>query len=240
MTREKSGESTAHALTPPSGPYNPLDRINLARSIEGELLGRDVTPLGDVGAVRGSGIYAIYYAGKAKLYQPTTNTPPDFCRPIYVGKAIPKGSRKGGLSASRGTGNPLRERLRQHAGSIDEAVNIDLADFFVRHLLVDDIWIPLGENVMIERFRPAWNLAVEGFGNKVPGQLRITQKLSPWDVLHPGRGVAEGLGATPVSQEFMIKRVSDFLADRPMDKLPRAVRMRQVIQNAIADSGEDV
>ncbi|MBL8260560.1 MAG: Eco29kI family restriction endonuclease, partial [Candidatus Competibacteraceae bacterium] len=44
----------------------------------------------------------------------------------------------------------LRDRLRQHATSIDQAENLELGDFHYRCLVVDDIWIPLGENMMIE------------------------------------------------------------------------------------------
>lgn len=43
--RGKALEPAANVLEPPPGRYNPLDRINLARSIEGELLSRDVTPV---------------------------------------------------------------------------------------------------------------------------------------------------------------------------------------------------
>jgi hypothetical protein len=216
-----------------------LDRTNLARSIELELLAGEASPLADLGPLRGSGIYAIYYAGTLEMYRPTTNVPPDFRRPIYVGKAIPKGSRKGGLAENKPKGNPLGERLKKHARSIEGTVNLDVGDFYVRHLQVEDIWIPLGENVMIERFRPTWNLAVEGFGNNVPGGGRNDQKLSPWDVLHPGRKLAEGLGKTPVSQEFMIQRVTDFLAERPMSPLPRAVKQRLAIADALEDAGFD-
>ncbi len=236
MAARKTG-STSDGVSPPPGPYNPLDRINLARSIELELLARDVTPLADRSPVRGSGIYALYYAGALEFYRPVSNVPPDFHRPIYVGKAIPEGSRKGGLIENKGSGNSLGKRLSQHARSIRGTANLDIADFYVRYLVVEDIWIPLGENVMIERFRPAWNLAVEGFGNNTLGGGRDKQKLSPWDVLHPGREQERGSGDTPVSQGFMIQRVTDFLADLPMAPLPRVVKKRQAVAKALDDAG---
>lgn len=81
----------------------------------------------------------------------------EFKSPIYVGKAIPKGGRKGGLTKDFAVGRALADRLRQHASSVDETSNLRLADFHVRHLVVDDIWIPLGENMLIETFKPVWN-----------------------------------------------------------------------------------
>lgn len=115
--------------------------------------------------------------------------------PIYVGKAIPKGGRKGGLSLDASTGRALRDRLGQHAENIRHAQNLDIAHFYYRSLVVDDVWIPLGENMLIEDFKPVWNVLIDGFGNKTPGALRITQKRSAWDVLHPGRPFAAKLGA---------------------------------------------
>jgi hypothetical protein len=129
-------------------PYNPLAKFNLARSIEQELLGRDPDGLEHVDHVRGAGVYAIYYTGSFAAYAPIAqaNFGGRLTQPIYVGKAIPKGGRKGGISTLSSTaGRALADRLRQHAASIREARNLDLANFQVRHLVVDDIWIPLGE-----------------------------------------------------------------------------------------------
>ena len=55
--------------------------------------------------------------------------------------------------------------MRQHANSIDEAKNFELADFSFLSLIMDDIWIPSGENMMIEQFRPIRNLVIDGFSN---------------------------------------------------------------------------
>ncbi|WP_218119560.1 Eco29kI family restriction endonuclease [Roseospirillum parvum] len=52
---------------------------------------------------------------------------------------------------------------------------------------MDDIWIPLGESLLISRFVPLWNKWVDGFGNHDPGGGRYNQERSRWDVLHPGR-----------------------------------------------------
>ena len=199
-----------------TGPYNPLDKVNLARSIEVELLGRDAIPLGECGLVAGAGVYVIYYTGSFPAYTPIAQANRDgaFKRPIYVGKAIPKGGRKGGLTKDASIGRALADRLRQHASSVDEASNLQLADFHVRHLVVDDIWIPLGENMLIETFKPVWNRAIDGFGNKDPGRRRATQYKSPWDVLHPGRKFAEKLADSGLTPDFLAKRVADYLASR--------------------------
>ncbi len=195
-----------------SEPYNPLDKLNLARSIEVELLARPTQPLTALAATHGAGVYAIYYAGPFEVYRPIA----DGSRPIYVGKAIPKGGRKGGLSANAAVGRSLQDRLRQHAASIDQAVNLDLADFSARVLVVDDIWIPLGENMLIENFQPVWNVVIDGFGNKTPGARRATQFRSPWDVLHPGRAFAEALAQHPQPAEVFEARVRDFFEGEPV------------------------
>lgn len=224
-----------------SEPYNPLDKINLAQSIERELLERTAKPLGEVDGIVGAGIYVIYYAGPFPAYARIRANPnmDHFGAPIYVGKAIPKGGRKGGLGKDAGQGTALTERLRQHAGSVADAANLDLADFWVRHLIVDDIWIPLGENMLIERFTPLWNRAIDGFGNKDPGRRRATQYRSPWDVLHPGRAFAEKLAAGGLTVDFLVKRIDDYLSDRPLDKLPKAIADQVDAQEQSAEEAAD-
>ncbi len=193
-------------------PYNPLDKLNLAKSIEMELLGREPEPLGELSNIAGAGVYAIYYTGNFPAYEPVAarNQNGAFTCPIYVGKAIPKGGRKGGLSLDASSGKALSERLTQHAQSISEASNLRIEDFHARYLVVDDIWIPLGENMLIESFRPVWNQVIDGFGNKDPGNRRATQYKSPWDVLHPGRRFAEKLADNPHSQGEYLRRINSF------------------------------
>lgn len=77
--------------------------------------------------------------------------------------------------------------MREYAESVEQAKNLNLADFACRYLVVDDIWIPLGEAMMISKFVPVWNRVIDGFGNHDPGKGRYQQQRSPWDVLHPGR-----------------------------------------------------
>ena len=223
--------------------YNPLDKINLARSIEQELLVRPVLPLADIGGIMGAGVYVIYYTGPFPAYAPiATPLPSDpSARPIYIGKAIPKGGRKGGITeASSADGTALAARLRQHVASIQEATNLDLADFHVRFLVVDDIWIPLGENMLIETFRPVWNRAIDGFGNKDPGARRKTQFTSPWDVLHPGRGSTKNTTAnSALTPELLFERVDDYFAGRPLKKLPKAVEEQEAENKAEDEESAD-
>ena len=52
--------------------------------------------------------------------------------PIYVGKAVPAGARKGGFGLGLKPGRDLYKRLREHAESVEQAENLDLADFRCR------------------------------------------------------------------------------------------------------------
>lgn len=207
-------------------PYNPLAKTNLGESVADALLRSPIRPMTDIGELVGAGVYAIYYTGNFEPYRNIQDANRDgrFERPIYVGKAVPKGGRKGGLGFNAGAGRALRDRLRQHAATINEATNLDLADFHFRALMVDDIWIPLGENVLIEKFQPLWNRVIDGFGNKTPGEGRKGSKRSQWDSLHPGRRFVETLQLTPnaLSEQEIVERIKSFFAGRlaESEKLP--------------------
>ena len=95
---------------------------------------------------RGAGIYILYYKGDFRSYAPISRTE----TPIYVGKAVPKGSRRGALGLERTPGYVLYERLAKHAESIEQvAPGLRLKDFNCQYLVVEDIFIPLGESLMI-------------------------------------------------------------------------------------------
>jgi len=228
-------------VTKADEPYNPLDKYNLAKSIRNEILSRRPELLTTDLKLNGAGVYAIYYAGNFPPYSQIAeaNRNAHFSMPIYVGKAIPKGGRKGGIVENSMTGRSLAERLGQHAKSIDEATNIKLSDFYFRHLVVDDIWIPLGENALITEFNPLWNAAIDGFGNKDPGRRRANQYKSPWDVLHPGRDFAEKLAESGLTPQFLEQRVDDFLNGRKMAKLPKTVAEELENDKAEAEAAAD-
>lgn len=173
--------------------YNPLDKKNLGTSVAKALLEQNATPLGTLQKFDGAGVYAIYYTGSFQdyAYLVAKNQNGKFDQPIYVGKAIPAGGRKGELDPSALAGPVLYNRLQEHAESIGDAKNLKLEDFFCRYLVVDDIWIPLGETLMITMFKPIWNVVVEGFGNHDPGAGRYQGARPSWDVYHPGRAWAD-------------------------------------------------
>jgi hypothetical protein len=208
-----------------AGPYNPLDKINLARNIEAEILKRECEPLANTKHVQGAGVYAIYYSGAFEPYAQMAALNRDTCTvPIYVGKAIPKGGRKGGMpTLLPGTGTALSERLSKHRRTIQAASELSIVDFRFRYLILDDIWIPLGENILIENFKPLWNIAVDGFGNNAPGSGRDKQKRSPWDVLHPGRGHAARLTGGGADLAAVLGRITDHFAGVPLRPLPKAL-----------------
>ena len=198
-------------------PFNPLDKRNLAASVGEALLERPPVALGEVPAFKGAGIYAIYYLGTFEAYQQISaeNAEGRWTSPIYVGKAIPSGGRKGGELGSTAESRSLVKRLGEHAETIRAAGNLRIEDFWCRYLVVDDIWIPLGENLMIAKFSPVWNALVDGFGNHDPGAGRYNGKRSRWDVLHPGRGWAERCQPRPEAPGTIVAEVKAHLAARP-------------------------
>lgn len=202
-------------------PYNPLDKRSLAESIARVILSSPVRPLSDTADIRGAGVYALYYTGGQEWYAPIAkkNKNNAFAQPIYVGKAIPKGGRKGGLTADASKGTALRDRLAQHRDSISQADNLNLAEFHYRCLVVDDIWIPLGENMLIEEFKPVWNLVVDGFGNKGPGKRRSKQYQSAWDVIHPGREFSKKLAPNPKTVNQIISEIKSFYKTGEIPKI---------------------
>ncbi len=197
-------------------PFNPLDKKNLGASVADALLRSDVHPLGELPVIDGAGVYAIYYRGAFPAYARLKKANADECAvPIYVGKAIPAGARKGGGQGDKdGPSKSLVGRLRDHAKSIRAANDLDIADFQCRYLVVDDIWIPLGESLLIARFAPVWNSLVDGFGNHTPGKGRFEGMRPRWDVLHPGRAWAEKCAPRSETFDEIVRDVENYLRER--------------------------
>lgn len=195
-------------------PYNPLDKTHLGESVAKALLERPISPLPPTSTFIGAGIYAIYYFGSSALYRPISkaNQGAKFEQPIYVGKAVPKGARKGGFGLGLNPGNVLYSRLRQHAASIQQVL-LPLKDFSCRYLVTDDIWIPLGESLLIERFQPIWNKLIDGFGNHNQGRTRTTQEKSRWDAVHPGRPWADVFAPRRETREQLLSLIRKFQAN---------------------------
>ncbi|NWG38715.1 MAG: Eco29kI family restriction endonuclease [Hydrogenophilaceae bacterium] len=192
-------------------PFNPLDKKNLGASVAEAMLASKVHPLGDLPEFKGAGIYAIYYAGDFTSYAEITKRNKNAkTAPIYVGKAVPAGARKGGGAGSTG-GKPLFNRLSEHAESIKSVSNLNIKDFTCRFLVVDDIWIPLGESLLIARYSPVWNSLIDGFGNHDPGSGRYKGMRPRWDVLHPGRAWAAKCAGRPETSADIARDIETYL-----------------------------
>jgi Eco29kI-like restriction endonuclease len=181
--------------------YNPLDYENLTRNCVQELMTRGPFTL-PVDRFSGSGVYALFYTGELEFYAPLRSL--DAVVPIYVGKAVPPGARKG--LATAGGSFSLFGRLAEHFRSIESASNLQSSEFLCRYLAVTPLWITMAERFLIEHYRPLWNVWIDGFGNHPPGRGRPAGEISWWDALHPGREWAMLLRQTR-SQEQAIERV---------------------------------
>jgi len=164
----------------------------------------------------GAGVYVIYYIGQYPAYERIAyqNRGNKFAWPIYVGKAVPPGSRTGALCSGK-VRKALYKRLIEHATSIEQAKNLETKDFFCRYLVTEDIWIPLAESLLIQRFSPIWNKIITGFGIHTPGENRPQQR-SRWDVLHPGRTFAENLPPNKKTEGEILKMLAVFLSETPV------------------------
>jgi hypothetical protein len=196
--------------------YNPLDKQNLGQSVAKALLERPTLSLPKLRPFDGAGIYALYYVGEFPAYQPIAlANSTEFKQPIYVGKAVPAGARKGGFGLGANPGRVLFRRLNEHAESIHSTKNLSLDEFHCRYLVTDDIWIPLAEAMLIDLSSPVWNRLVDGFGNHDPGKGRYQQQRAPWDTLHPGRPWADRLQPGRAKKD-LLKLVEDFLQGKPV------------------------
>ena len=121
--------------------YNPFDKINIGKSVAEALLSEPIVSLTNLQTFEGAGIYAIYYSGAFTPYEAISASDPgdQYRRPVYVGKAIPAGARKGGVGLDTKPGTAMFNQLKDHLKSIEQATNLNVADFDCRFLLVDDI-----------------------------------------------------------------------------------------------------
>ena len=135
----------------------------------------------------GSGVYGIFYT-------PTENSFYKNCtgldRPIYVGKAVPPGWRNGRTTNKESY--TLYKRLCEHAKSISQVDGLDIGNFLCKIMTIDSNLITAVESALIRRYRPIWN-TIGGFGNHNIGSTRRMQKISEFDLIHPGRPWANGV-----------------------------------------------
>ncbi len=195
-------------------PYNPLEKENLGKSVADSLTRQIPVPLGEIDRFHGAGVYVIYYTGDYETYTNLRlwNTGEEGLHvPIYVGKAVPIGGRKGNVDPEvSARGAALFSRLYEHRRSIEQVESLRIEDFWCRYLVVDDIWIPLGESLLIQRHRPVWNSVLDGFGNHDPGKGRHKGARSSWDTLHPGRNWAERCAPSKLSEQQIRHHIEQY------------------------------
>lgn len=136
----------------------------------------------------GSGIYALYYNGDFKPYQPIAGKD----HPIYVGVASPV---RRDAAVAKDQGPQLFKRLTEHVKSIrSAATTLSLNDFSFRVLVVQTGFELAAERQLIEVFQPVWNSETKvcfGIGKHGDASKTRVNKRSPWDTLHPGRKWAD-------------------------------------------------
>ena len=164
-------------------------------------------PLSAVPAFEGAGVYALYLIdARGTAYEGHIRSD----TPIYVGKAVPAGSRQGRVAA--GATNKLRSRINEHRRSI-ETVGLDASMFIVRFAVLEGTGLDLIsalESALIRDFQPLWNSRIDGFGNHNPGSGRYEQAPSEWDILHPGRPWAERLTGTRPSLDAIHEKIRSY------------------------------
>ncbi len=143
----------------------------------------------------GTGVYALYYIGKSGYYKPLFEINRlEFSQPIYVGKAVPRGWRQSKNTNEGKFSHELFGRLKEHGKSIEQAINLELTDFYCRFMILENSasnLISTVEAELIRHYKPIWNTHLDGFGNHDPGSGRYNQKKSGWDILHSGRSWSE-------------------------------------------------
>lgn len=195
--------------------YNPLDYGNLTKSCVEELMRRGPFTLPLEERFIGAGVYALFYNGDHPIYQAVRSQNAE--RPIYVGKAVPPGARKGTKQKTRS--RALYNRIAEHVRSIEAAENLRIEDFVCRYLVVTPLWITMAERFLLEHYQPVWNVIIEGFGIHAPGSGRHAGEISWWDALHPGRSFASNLRQTR-TVEMAEQRLREFFAGQRPAEIP--------------------
>ena len=181
--------------------------------------GTPVLALPPASRFHGTGVYAVYYIGKSKMYSEiASKNRTEFAMPIYVGKAVPKGWR---LARNEGVTDKksyeLNGRLREHARSVEQSRNLDLANFHCRFTILEgpaSSMIGTVEAALIRHYMPVWNTQIDGFGNHDPGKGRYNQAKSDWDVLHPGRPWADKCLGESNNSNAVEERVAKYLTGK--------------------------
>ena len=220
--------------------FNPLDRVNLGGSVEMALLSRPLTELNALSPFWGSGIYAIYFTGNKS--DPVYGRLSGSSSPIYVGRSVPRGARKGLIEIEEARrSRALCGRLYHHWDSINQAQNLKAEEFSCRWLVADMLFVPMAEQLVIQNYRPVWNGPIDGFGNNDPGAGRYDQQRSRWDTLHPGRYWASRLTDPPYTSAELRLQVMTWLEGYPPEQAPAVPPILDIsVIEAIPENGEAI
>ncbi|MGI1970940.1 Eco29kI family restriction endonuclease [Shewanella baltica] len=165
--------------------------------------------LSNIPPFQGAGIYALYIKPSSKtLYKDVLPA----MYPIYIGKAVPAGSRQG-VKSGVTKGSPLRARLTKHLSSIEQANNLDASDFLCRFIVLEgksSDFISAFESIFIKKYNTLWNSHIDGFGINAPGSGRYNQSPSEWDTLHPGRYYASQLTGSPRDLRQIMQKIVNY------------------------------
>lgn len=162
---------------------------NLANEFIDFYIRQDCYKLGELEQLKSKiqphiGVYALYYCGKNLLYTCISQANcTHCCLPIYIGKAMAGGRRRGRSSSSQN----LYSRLREHKNSILQGSGIEIDEFSFKVAAMEFDLVSWGEGILIRHYQPVWNQIIDGFGNHDPGKGRYQQRRSVWDITHPGR-----------------------------------------------------
>lgn len=160
----------------------------------------------------GSGVYAIYYHGKAeKSYIPLSCTE----TPIYVGKADPRNPQAESVEEQ---GQALYSRLKEHTKSMVKA-NLPLSDFYYRAAPIQTGMQAAVEDFMIRLFRPIWNKEIKicfGIGKHGDSATTRANKRSPWDTMHPGRKWAADTKIDQMKRHEIEAKITEHFKNHPV------------------------
>ncbi len=166
----------------------------------------ELHPISSIPMFSGVGVYAIYVDSSADtIYKDTLADE----YPIYVGKAVPTGSRQGRSTTSN---RQLRNRLLEHKRSIEQG-GLPVEHFKCRFMIMTGVGedlIPAMESTLIRMFHPLWNSYIDGFGIHTPGAGRFNQQPSEWDTLHPGRPWLDKLTGAPRDKDEIAQKIKSY------------------------------
>ncbi|MDX3657595.1 Eco29kI family restriction endonuclease [Streptomyces sp. ID05-26A] len=182
--RGRQSKRDAESVNYVPASFDPLSTEQISTTICERFERQPLVAMGsDLPQFEGAGLYAIYYRGEGiEFYRPLSNLQ----IPVYVGRARSIAGRTNKVNPKR-----LFGRLRDHRESIIGG-NLPVAEFRFRALLMPDVHIDLGENGLVNGYRPVWNVLLTGFGGREQGQRTRQATKTKWDTVHAGRKRTDG------------------------------------------------